>query len=53
MRFGFPKDERAALEVDEMRELVLDAWSMCVPKTVSRDYFSAQTSTTDGPPPPA
>ena len=24
-----------ALEADEMRELVLDAWSMCVPKKVS------------------
>ena len=25
----------AAIDVDEMRELVLDAWRMCVPKKVS------------------
>ena len=26
----------AAIDVDEMRELVLDAWRMCVPKKVSK-----------------
>jgi hypothetical protein len=41
-----PSDERyhwvqvrlAAIEVDEMRELVVDAWRMCVPKKVAREY---------------
>ncbi|MFC0624544.1 MmcQ/YjbR family DNA-binding protein [Kribbella deserti] len=27
------------LEFEEMRELVLDAWTMCVPKSVSKAYF--------------
>ena len=31
-----------ALQSDEMRELVLDAWAMCVPKRVARDYFAAE-----------
>ncbi len=31
-----------ALDPDEMRELVLDAWAMCVPKRVARDYFAAE-----------
>lgn len=42
-----PRDERfrwiqvrlAALEYDELRELILDAWSMCVPKKVRAEYF--------------
>lgn len=43
----FPSDERFrwirvrldALDHDELRELVLDAWSMCVPQKVRREYF--------------
>jgi hypothetical protein len=42
-----PSDERFqwiqvrldALEYDELRELILDAWSMCVPKKVRTEYF--------------
>jgi len=30
-----------ALEVDEMTELVTDAWTMCVPKYVAREYFAS------------
>lgn len=30
-----------ALEPGEMRELVLDAWSMCVPTSVSAAYFAS------------
>lgn len=45
-----PRDERynwvrvrlAAIDADEMRELVLDAWRMCVPKRVARDYLEAR-----------
>jgi hypothetical protein len=29
-----------ALDVDRLRELVVDAWAMCVPKSVARDYFA-------------
>jgi hypothetical protein len=31
-----------AIDVDEMRELVVDAWVMCVPARVARDYFAAE-----------
>ncbi|WP_350279047.1 MmcQ/YjbR family DNA-binding protein [Kribbella sp. HUAS MG21] len=42
-----PSDERfrwiqvrlAALDHDELRELILDAWAMCVPKKVRDAYF--------------
>ena len=30
-----------ALDVDEMTELVTEAWVMCVPKYVARAYFDA------------
>jgi hypothetical protein len=31
-----------AIDVDEMRELVVDAWVMCVPKRVAREHFAAE-----------
>ncbi|WUJ74739.1 MmcQ/YjbR family DNA-binding protein [Kribbella soli] len=42
-----PSDERfqwielnlAAVDYDELRELILDAWSLCVPKKVRREYL--------------
>ncbi|MDX2970859.1 MmcQ/YjbR family DNA-binding protein [Kribbella solani] len=42
-----PSDERYqwiqvrldALDLTELRELILDAWSMCVPKKVRAEYF--------------
>jgi hypothetical protein len=42
-----PSDERyqwiqvrlAALDYDELRELILDAWALCVPKKVRAEYF--------------
>jgi hypothetical protein len=42
-----PSDERhqwiqvqlAAIDQDELRELVLDAWAMCVPKRVRTEYL--------------
>ena len=30
-----------AVDVPEMQELVLDAWAMCVPKKVMREYAAA------------
>lgn len=35
MRFNWVEARLDALEPEEMRELVLDAWRMCVPKRVS------------------
>jgi hypothetical protein len=38
MRFRWVVVRLAAIDQDEMRELVLDAWRMCVPKRVAADY---------------
>jgi hypothetical protein len=35
MRYQWVEARLAALDVDEMRELVLDAWRMCVPQKIS------------------
>ena len=45
-----PSDERyqwvrarlAMLDVDELRELLVDAWCMCVPKKVAASYLDSQ-----------
>jgi len=36
MRFHWVQARLAALDHDELRELVVEAWRMCVPKKVSR-----------------
>ena len=41
MRYNWVVVRLDAIDEDEMRELVLDAWGMCVPKKV-RDAHSAQ-----------
>jgi hypothetical protein len=38
MRYNWVRVWLAAIDPDEMRELVLDAWRMCVPKKVSQAY---------------
>jgi hypothetical protein len=38
LRFNWAVVRLAAIDVDEMRELVLDAWSMVVPKRVAAEY---------------
>src|SRR5207249_950895 len=40
-RYHWVQARMAALDVEEMRELVLDAWQMVVPKKVSAEYFAA------------
>jgi hypothetical protein len=45
LRFNWAVVRLAAIELDEMQELVLDAWSMVVPKYVAADY--AATAATD------
>jgi hypothetical protein len=41
LRFNWVVVRLAAIDVDEMRELVLDAWRMVVPKKVVAEYESA------------
>lgn len=38
LRYNWVVARLAALDLDEMRELVLDAWRMCVPKRVAAEY---------------
>ena len=38
LRYHWVRVRLAALDVTEMRELVFDAWRMCVPKRVAADY---------------
>ena len=37
-RYHWVRVRLAALDITEMRELVFDAWRMCVPKRVAADY---------------
>ena len=39
MRYNWVEVQLDKLELDEMRELVLDAWRMCVPKRVAREHL--------------
>jgi hypothetical protein len=39
MRFNWVRAYTAALEPDEMRELVIDAWRMVVPKRVAAEHL--------------
>ena len=41
LRYRWVVARMAALDVEEMRELVLDAWRMVVPKGVARAYDEA------------
>ena len=38
MRFRWVQVRLAAIDLDELRELLVDAWRMCVPKKVSDAY---------------
>ncbi len=38
LRYNWVVGRLAAIDVDEMQELVLDAWTMCVPKGVDREF---------------
>ncbi|WP_439379938.1 MmcQ/YjbR family DNA-binding protein [Amycolatopsis lexingtonensis] len=39
LRFRWVQCRLAAIDPDEMRELVVEAWRMCVPKKVSSAYL--------------
>jgi len=42
MRYQWVEARMEALDEDEMRELVIDAWRMCVPKKVAAEYLGEQ-----------
>jgi hypothetical protein len=42
MRFNWIHVDLAALDAEEMRDLVESAWSGCVPQYVAREYAEAQ-----------
>jgi hypothetical protein len=42
MRYHWAHVRLAALDEEEMRELVEDAWAFCVPKRVAEEYAAAQ-----------
>ena len=39
LRYNWVVVRLAAIDEDEMRELVLDAWRMVVPRRVARDFL--------------
>ena len=42
LRYNWVRTWLACLDPDEMRELIVDAWSMCARKSVVTDYFRSQ-----------
>jgi len=42
MRYSWVHARLAMLDPDEMRDLVENAWALCVPKRVAREYASAR-----------
>jgi hypothetical protein len=42
LRYHWVHVDLAAIDADEMRELVEDAWAFCVPKKVAKEYAAAQ-----------
>lgn len=39
MRYNWVRVRMAAIDHDELRELVIDAWRMCVPKKVAAEHL--------------
>ncbi len=46
MRYQWVVARMEALDEDEMRELVIDAWRMCVPKKVAAEYLGDERHVT-------
>lgn len=44
LRYHWVEVRLAALDVEEMTELVTDAWTMVVPQRTAREYFEAHGS---------
>ncbi|MGH3071272.1 MAG: MmcQ/YjbR family DNA-binding protein [Gaiellaceae bacterium] len=47
LRYNWAVVRLAAIDAEEMRELVLDAWSMVVPKRVAAEYVDSDASQRD------
>jgi hypothetical protein len=45
LRYHWVQVRLAAIDLAEMQELVLDAWRMCVPKSVAASYDERQRNT--------
>jgi hypothetical protein len=48
LRYNWVLARLVALDLQEMRELVLDAWEMVVPKRVAAEYFAGLEAGSDG-----
>ena len=44
MRYDWVQLRLDAIDVDELRELVVDAWRMCVPKKVAAEFAALQAT---------
>ena len=44
LRYHWVRVRLAAIEADEMRELVEDAWAFCVPKSVVAEYVASRAA---------
>jgi hypothetical protein len=44
MRYNWVEVRTSVLDLEEMTELVTDAWTMVVPRRVAREYFEAHGS---------
>jgi hypothetical protein len=42
MRFNWVPVRLAAIDADEMHDLVEGAWAMCVPKRIAAEYATSQ-----------
>jgi len=42
MRYQWVRARLAALDLDELEELLVDAWAMCVPQFLRREYLELQ-----------
>ena len=40
LRYQWVAARMEALDVEELRELIIDAWTMCVPKSVAAAYLA-------------
>jgi hypothetical protein len=48
LRYNWVVAVLSRLDEDEMTELVTDAWTMCVPQYVAREYFEGTAELADG-----
>ena len=46
-RYNWVRARIGELDADEMRELVVDAWTMCVPKRVAAEYLRVASTSRD------